>query len=75
MANYPSTANYEEKYEETELLGEGGFGKVFKVKQRLGDEVFASKHIKTVKKKGKGKCKSRNRASENYVQPLCNYLC
>jgi len=58
MANYPSTANYEEKYEETELLGEGGFGKVFKVKQRLGDEVFASKHIKTVKKKQRENAKA-----------------
>ena len=50
--------DYEKKYEELNLVGEGGFGKVFRVKLREGDDVFASKHIKTVKKKERENAKA-----------------
>ena len=53
MADYAPIEDYEDKYEELGLVGEGGYGKVFRVKLMQGDGVFASKHIKTVKKKDK----------------------
>ena len=53
MLEYSPTLEYSAKYEELDLVGEGGYGKVFRVKLKDGDDVFASKHIKTVKKKDK----------------------
>ena len=55
MTDYAPIENYEDKYGELELVGEGRYGKVFRVKLKQGDGVFASKHIKTFKKKDK-KC-------------------
>ena len=55
MLAYAPIEDYDDKYEELDLVGEGGYGKVFRVKHKQGDAVFASKHIKTVKKKDK-KC-------------------
>ena len=38
---------YREKYEVLEKIGEGGFGKVFSVKNKSNTEIFAAKYIKT----------------------------
>ena len=38
---------YREKYEVVEKIGEGGFGKVFTVKNKSNTEIFAAKYIKT----------------------------
>ena len=38
---------YREKYEVVEKIGEGGFGKVFTVKNKSNKEIFAAKYIKT----------------------------
>ena len=38
---------YKEKYEVVKKIGEGGFGKVFSVKNKESGEIFASKYIKT----------------------------
>jgi myosin-light-chain kinase len=58
MLAYAPVEDYEDKYEELDLVGEGGYGKVFRVQLKQGYEVFASKHIKTVKKKDKKNAKS-----------------
>ena len=58
MLAYAPIEDYEDKYEELDLVGEGGYGKVFKVKHKQVDGVFASKHIKTVKKKDKNCAKA-----------------
>ena len=55
---YLPSEEYESKYEELDLVGEGGYGKVFKVKPKNGEGVFASKHIKTIKKKEKKNAKA-----------------
>lgn len=42
-----SIQDYEDSYQEMELLGQGGFGKVYKVESKCTGELFAAKYIKT----------------------------
>ena len=53
MLEYSPTEEYSAKYEELGLVGEGAYGKVFRVKLKDGTDTFASKNIKTMKKKDK----------------------
>ena len=43
MSSKPS--RYEENFEQLGIIGEGGFGKVFKVKEKNTSALFAIKRI------------------------------
>ena len=46
--NVPLSSDvYKEKYEVVKKIGEGGFGKVFSVKNKESGEIFAAKYINT----------------------------
>ena len=57
MAALPSADLYKEEYEVQQKLGQGGFGKVFLVCRRDGDETFAAKCIKTRGRRDKEKAR------------------
>ena len=48
---------FREKYEVGEKIGEGGFGKVFSVKKKEGEDKFAAKFMRTRTRKDKMKPK------------------
>jgi len=63
-----SATEYEERYVEKELLGEGGFGKVYRVECRKSGGSFAAKQLVTTRKKQRDSAL----AEVNLIKDLAN---